>query len=80
LSLAIEESKFSDVKKMYPLISNRSDVESLIQIALDMTNDDVQKRYDISKKVALGIYSEARDKLSGMGTDISKVIDAFNFS
>jgi hypothetical protein len=79
LSLAIEEGRIDQVKEMYPIKTSLSDAEFLQKIAIDVTYNKVQETYNISKDVALRIFSEVEQQLNLMGEDTTEVVEAYNF-
>jgi aromatic ring-opening dioxygenase LigB subunit len=64
---------------MYSVEESLSDADLLRAIAIDVTHNEVRENYNISKDVALTIYSEAKYQLNLMGEDTSEVVDAYNF-
>lgn len=79
LSIAMEEGNIEKVRQMYSVEKSLSDADLLRAIAIDVTHNEVRENYNISKDVALTIYSEAKYQLDLMGEDTSEVVDAYNF-
>jgi hypothetical protein len=79
LSLAIEEGNVEKVRQMYSIEKPLSDADLLRAIAIDITHNEVRESYNISKDIALTIYSEVKHQLNLMGEDTSEVVDAYNF-
>ena len=79
LSIAMEEGNIEQVRQMYSVERSLSGADLLRVIAIDVTDNKVRENYNISKDVALTIYSEAKYQLDLMGEDTSEVVDAYNF-